>query len=84
MTNRHQELSSALILQLNTNIVNLSPCCENYLHAPGGNVPDQGEGTHLRVLQVEVLHLQQHLPDDVISAVAVKAQDHKVESKNLK
>ena len=80
MANRHQELSSALILQLNTTIVKLSPCCDIYLHAPGGDVPDQGEGTHFRVLEVEVLHLQQHLPDDVIPAVAVKAQDHKVES----
>ena len=56
----------------------------SYLHAPWGDVSDQGEGAHLRVLEVEVLHLQHHLPDDVIPAVAVEAQDHKVKGQNLK
>ena len=69
---------------LNNILVKLLECCEIYLHAPGGNVPDQGERAHLGVLEVEVLHLQQHLPNDVIPAVAVEAQDHKVESQNLK
>ena len=54
-----------------------------YLHAPGGDVPDQGEGTHLGVLEVEVLHLQHDFPDDVIPTVAVEAQNHKVKGKNL-
>ena len=54
-----------------------------YLHASRGDVSDQREGTHLGVLEVEVLHLQHDLPDDVIPTVAVEAQDHKVKGKNL-
>ena len=84
MADRHQQLSPALILQLKSRIVYLCFFCfDIYLHAPGGDVPDQGEGTHLGVLEVEVLHLQHDLPDDVIPTVAVEAQDHKVKGKNL-
>ena len=84
MADRHQQFSPTLILQLESRIVHKCFFCfDIYLHAPRGDVPDQGEGTHLGVLEVEVLHLQHDLPDDVIPAVAVEAQDHKVKGQNL-
>ena len=84
MAHRHQQFSPTLILQLESRIVHKCFFCfDIYLHAPRGDVPDQGEGTHLGVLEVEVLHLQHDLPDDVIPAVAVEAQDHKVKGQNL-
>ncbi len=55
-----------------------------YLHAPGRDLPGEGEGGAVGVGEVDILQLHHHLPHHVVPAVPVKAQHNKVQRQNLK
>ena len=55
-----------------------------YLHAPGGDLPGEGEGGAVRVGEVDILQLHHHLTHYVVPAVPVKAQHNKVQRQDLK
>ena len=85
MADRDEDLTTALVLQLQSadsqQSSHLQICI--YLHTTWGNIPDKRERSHFRVLQIQVVHLQHDLPHHVVTAVAVEAQDHEVQSENL-
>ncbi len=54
-----------------------------YLHAPGRDLPGEGEGGAVGVGEVDILQLHHHLTHHVVPAVPVKAQHNKVQRQDL-